>query len=1132
MKELYLIIFVCLGTLSMNAQTTIVRSFDFGSTTRDTVIEFPDGDHNRFEKILMHYGMRCKDALVSNGTNRNLGCGEWDYSCNTYIVDSTRVDSLKQVGSDYVILGFNGDEFPYQEAQTYSYYQRIEKDVTINSQDIQLIKVSEGNEELDYPFGEAASNLSQTYILQADELTTAGLAAGPINNLNLPFTLGNLEIEGLRVQMQEVDAEDVNELSAENWIEVFHNSTTLTGFSNNLVFYQPFEWSGTQNIAIQVDYGTVRGDELQLTGKATSYDAVSFTRPAYDSYFDFGSLGHVHVADGLEDINEEITISFWQYGNDELPIGSTILEARDTDNLRQFNVHLPWGNSQVYWDCGNDGGGYDRINKTANASDFKGQWNHWAFTKNVRTGRMEIILNGKLWHVGNGKTKAIDAVDMNIGAAIINENPRSYSKMSEFRVWSQSLDADQISEWMHKKLDASHPAYDQLVLYYPLSDITSNEVMDFSPNNNGGIAEGQIAIRDWRIGEAVMERGVSQILPSITLGQGSYDLSVSERIVLDSVPNLPSVVEKYILEGTDRVLESTSELFLAGDMPIYDENNIVVGTRYIEPDDVITFSDINYFSKHTMDFEIMSFVTPYGIGLDFGEEGESWTFDVTDYGPILKGKKRMYMSRGGQWQEEMNIWFEFIEGEPHRDVYDVEQVWPVRSVGWQRIQDDWRYEPRRPEVDMSVDDYILRTTITGHGQQGEFIPRNHSIKLGPIEDRWQVWTECADNPVYPQGGTWIFDRAGWCPGAASDTREFRATDILKFIDTSKFDYNVPTVSGTSNYIVSSQLFSYGPVKREIDLAIEDVINPSNKIEHRRFNPSCGEPSIMIKNYGSTRITQATIDYGIVGGERYSYDWTGSVGYGLTEMITLPYIQDLMFAEDGDMFFAEIMSLPQGNDEYQSNNRYESPTHNVDHYAEDIVVEFRTNSQATETIYRVTDASGLQVFSRAAGLTANTTYRDTIRGLNGCYQLLIQDSDDDGVSFWFPPDATNDGSGFVRIKNIGGAPLVIEPDFGKFSEYNFTAGMVLSTEDGEDIWKAFTMFPNPSDDQVYFGQLDDWDERIEISVIDAQGRLVIQEQVNKYELADGLTQFINIPEGMYIVTLSDRRNKQSQKLVKI
>ncbi|MBK8441874.1 MAG: hypothetical protein IPL35_00010 [Sphingobacteriales bacterium] len=23
--------------------------------------------------------------------------------------------------------------------------------------------------------------------------------------------------------------------------------------------------------------------------------------------------------------------------------------------------------------------------------------------------------------------------------------------------------------------------------------------------------------------------------------------------------------------------------------------------------------------------------------------------------------------------------------------------------------------------------------------------------------QWQVWKECADNPLYPQGGTWIFD---------------------------------------------------------------------------------------------------------------------------------------------------------------------------------------------------------------------------------------------------------------------------------------------------------------------------------------------------------------------------------------
>ena len=65
------------------AQDTVtIKTLNYGSLTRDTVVSFPDGTDS-YEKILMLYSMRCKNALVSDGSNRNKGCGEWDYSCNT-----------------------------------------------------------------------------------------------------------------------------------------------------------------------------------------------------------------------------------------------------------------------------------------------------------------------------------------------------------------------------------------------------------------------------------------------------------------------------------------------------------------------------------------------------------------------------------------------------------------------------------------------------------------------------------------------------------------------------------------------------------------------------------------------------------------------------------------------------------------------------------------------------------------------------------------------------------------------------------------------------------------------------------------------------------------------------------------
>jgi len=113
----------------------MVNTINYNSTTRDTLITFPDGDHNQYKKIIMHYSMRCKDGLVSPPVagQTNVGCGEWDYSCNTNLVDSTQIDSLKRIDPDHVISGFNESLYEYTTEPTYIIVQQTLKDVDYTS---------------------------------------------------------------------------------------------------------------------------------------------------------------------------------------------------------------------------------------------------------------------------------------------------------------------------------------------------------------------------------------------------------------------------------------------------------------------------------------------------------------------------------------------------------------------------------------------------------------------------------------------------------------------------------------------------------------------------------------------------------------------------------------------------------------------------------------------------------------------------------------------------------------------------------------------------------------------------------------------------------------------------------------
>ncbi|MGJ8639764.1 MAG: Ig-like domain-containing protein [Opitutaceae bacterium] len=143
---------------------------------------------------------------------------------------------------------------------------------------------------------------------------------------------------------------------------------------------------------------------------ATAVDCVAMTG-VNGSALDFnGSTSRVTLpSEAFGSVSSEITIALWAFGDSTMPKNNSVVYATNGSGNRLLNVHLPWSNSQVYWDAG-DSSGYDRINKTASASEYKDGWNHWIFTKNVSSGVMNIYLNGSLWHTGTGKSKSIGQV--------------------------------------------------------------------------------------------------------------------------------------------------------------------------------------------------------------------------------------------------------------------------------------------------------------------------------------------------------------------------------------------------------------------------------------------------------------------------------------------------------------------------------------------------------------------------------------------------------------------------------------------------------------------------------------------------------------------------------------------------
>ena len=186
-----------------------------------------------------------------------------------------------------------------------------------------------------------------------------------------------------------------------------------------------------------------------LSGKVNN--ATLFNGPTYSSsnggYLDFDGASDYATLPELSLAGNEITFTVWNYGITAKT--SSIIYIENSSGNRILNVHLPWSNSEVFFDKGYGGGSpsYDRINKSVSNSEYQG-WHYWAFTANASTGKMKIYLDSVLWHSGTGKTKGMyDATgsgDRRIGRDGSSRYHRGY--VSNLKLYTKELTAAEVQQ--------------------------------------------------------------------------------------------------------------------------------------------------------------------------------------------------------------------------------------------------------------------------------------------------------------------------------------------------------------------------------------------------------------------------------------------------------------------------------------------------------------------------------------------------------------------------------------------------------------------------------------------------------------------------------------------------------------
>ncbi len=1122
------LVLMSLKSAAYEGDTLIVQTIDFNTpplpgwnSPRSGTYLFPS-DTASFSKILMYYTLKCDP-------NQNPACGEWDYTTRTSIMEHTgELDSNLYYHPNYVVNNASPDSFMLMNST--SFYYRASLEYTNQTIPVNTAEPGSGGQQFGLPFDTASPDGRAQFVYTAAELQAADLQSGDITGLEWKVLSGQFDAGHFQIRMAQIDTDT---LPADSMITysletVYRKNTLLSTGSFQTDFSFPFNWDGSSNILVDLSYATYSGSatlEADLSGTNQSV-----TSSVADYFLDFEGWDYISVPpEVFQTVDSAITIAFWQYGNPaKQPVNNSIFQGFDSAGNKVLNVHMPWGNERIYWDAGWADGGYDRIDRGApKPSNYEGQWNHWAFTKDVHTGQMRMYLNGVLWNIGSSKDRVMKGITtFRIGASVLNKN--YYAGMiDEFQVWDTVLDWDVIKEWMNRDITPDHPQYNHLRAYYQMNEGSGFEVADSSPN--GFDAMGMFGYPEW-----MGHKGAGRFRnaagtpnrPHLVFQNGNYDAtSLDSTVVVDTFAHAPVNIVFYEADDPPTPTDTVTKWPSYYDNYVYDAGGKATDSTLVTPDSTIYRVDMPYYGEPyevVIPWEIARFITPYGNGLSLGD-GFTWVYDVTDYAPLLHDSVHI---KAGNFQELLDLKFYMIEGTPPRDVYKVEKVYS----GYFNLNNFPNLVP--PDTIALLDSastFKIKTRTSGHlfsnpTNCAEFCYKVHDLLVNDEEvHAWQIIRECSDNPLYPQGGTWIYDRAGWCPGFKVDEQDIEITPYITG-DTVIIDYNSqPDQYGAYSLVV--HLFSYGAPNFNLDAAVDEVVAPNRLKRYARFNPSASGPIIVIQNRGADTLTQLTINYGPLGTQK-AYNWTGNLPFMEKDTVRLDAF-DWSEWDLGDGQFNVALNNPNGGaDENNVNDTYHTEYDMPDTYPGTIVIHFKTNKAAYQNRYEFLTNTGFQIWEKK-NFQNQTLYIDTLTLLNGAYDFYLWDSGDNGISFW----ANNEGSGYLKFYDLNG-DIVREfnGDFGDRIYNSFYTDIYLGGTDLKAGHLSFDILPNPNDGRFVVSYALENEEEIALAVYNSAGQQMWSRRLDGKGQGSVSVDSGDLPAGIYSCVLRSGGRTLSKKFI--
>lgn len=1155
MNRFFTALLLLLGTSVVAQDTVVVQTLSYDDITkRRDFYAFPDGSET-YRKVIMAYSLKCDSRTTQDGYD----CGEWDYLTYNYLYDkSGKWDSTYQSGPNFRVNGGIRDNFEYVLNPQYDVYRHKLYDINRDSViSLNTYSIASPGQNLGIHSGVKTTRLQSLW--KASEMSAAGMNAGNITGIELDLNAPDTVPYLVEIRMAHTSLDSLTK-----WESVGQQVLRSEGPTNhtgtvNVQFHDAFNWNGNDNVIIefQIQYQTQKdysNSNLEIGTENTTYHS-SIHASGTDYYLDFAknaqqiNLGRVPELDG----SAAKTIEAWVYTR-EFNNAGVWQAGRRGRTAQDFSLRTRTGDNNwrvQHWGSPD----YDFTTQS------KGEWHHFALTYDGN--RSVVYVDG----VQQGQKFA----QLNTGdwSFIIGRWQGSYfnGKIDEFRIWETALSQSTIQEYMNQSIDAQHPNYSDLVHYLPMNEGSGNEVNDLHTNESFLLQNypwwGTKTAAEISLGTQLLSQR-----PALTFEQGEYVNSLDSSYVYDTIMSRPMQLMLYSnpATGTQIDPDDPSHPSLATDtLEVWEANTYtyIYDAETGEKLDSINTGNGTSLTRETKvwyspeaRFEIGRFITPYGINLTHpqinSDEGFTWYYDVTDYAPMLRDT--MEFSAGNQ-QELIDVKFLFIKGTPPRDVKGIKRIWgQSRSITYRNLDDDNDLASTTLPVDPSAESFKVKSRFTGHGHNSntgnfphccEWKDNEHYLYVnGTMAEAWHVWQEweCAQNPLYPQGGTWPGAREGWCPGDVVKEFEFEVGEFVNG-NTIELDYDITDVPndnqgmGGGRYVVAMHLISYGAQNYAVDAELLDIVSPNDKTYYDRRSLVCGQPKVIIRNNGATNLTRLNIYYGVQGGQELLYEWTGDLKPNMSEEVELLVEGNWFWSGDQSNTFYARVGEPNGQaDMYADNDRLETKVEIPEVFAGKVLIQMTTNNQPEDNQFYVKSLTGNTVLSRTT-FSANQTYRDTLDLEQGCYYFELYDQRHDGLSYWAN---SAQGNGAIRIFILDDDNRIVgvksfEPEFGNQLRFNFTIDKTLGFFPNTGIanrsdYSELYVYPNPGNGLFNIELIGESDTQ-SIEVYDMSGRPVMQKQVSVDTYHQEQIDLTEQADGIYVIKVKGKDRHYQQRIIK-